>query len=111
MYKGRKRYEWEYLTWREGKGGLFVSELKLNADEYLNIADEYNIVGPLRVIATYREDDKHADIECLPLDNTEFDYDNPLEYPCDSCGAKRGVACTGNLQACTWRVFTIGGVL
>lgn len=111
MQVKRKRYEWNELEWREGRGGLIVSELKLHADEYLNIADGYNIVGPACVIATYLEGDTESNIECLPLDKSDFDYDNALEYPCDTCGATRGNPCVGDDPKCVWRVFTIGGVL
>jgi hypothetical protein len=111
MYTGRKRYEWQDLELREGRGGLIVSELKLHADEYLYITDEHRIIGPTRVIISYREGNQHSDIECLPLSETEFDYDNPLEYPCDHCGASRGTPCVSENPACTYRVFTTGGVL
>lgn len=107
----RKRYEWDTLNWREGRGGLIVSELKLHADEYLDIENGNNIVGPARVIISYRTGDTNSQVECLPLDSGDFDYDNPMEYPCQYCGATRGNPCVGDDPQCVWRVFTIGGIL
>lgn len=111
MQVERKRYEWDNLRWREGHAGIIASEIKLHADEYLAISSDFNIVGPTRVIISYSRGDEHSNIECLPLDNTDFDYDNPYEYPCESCGATRGNRCVGDKPECTYRVFARGGVL
>lgn len=111
MRIARKRYEWDKLEWTKGHTGIITCEIKLHADEFLEVDEGFSFIGPSRVIISYREGDTHSNYECLPLDKSDFDYDNPYEYPCESCGATRGNRCVGDNPNCTWRVFTRGGVL
>ena len=64
--------------------------------------------GPLQVKLIK---DKEHGIKAIVrrLSKKIFNIDDPLEYPCYSCGSNRHVPCEGNLENCTYRVFWVRG--
>lgn len=104
-----KRYEWSDLTWKETKQGVFTSHMSLFPAEYLVVEEGWEIDGPVRVTFHWVPERKTTRARYRPLRKSEFNLDNPLEYPCASCGAARLSPCVGDLATCTWRVFYLGG--
>ena len=105
-------YTWDNLTWKERKAGVRVAHLALYPAETLQIEVGWEITGPQRVTISHREGDKHTKVRYGKLRKSEFDLDNPLEYPCKSCGSDRFVACDEACIVAPFRVFLVeGGVL
>jgi hypothetical protein len=109
MTERTMRYTWESLVWDERSGGLFVSTISLYPSEYLRIEEGWEVEGPARVTLKWTPSKKHTRLVCKPLPAHEFDIDDPLEYPCASCGALRKSPCIGNNERCTFRVFSYSG--
>lgn len=105
----RTRYTWNDLTWRETKSGVFTSHVSLFPAEYLEVEAGWEIHGPIRVRFAWQPATKHTRAYYKPLRRREFDMDNPLEYPCGSCGSPRKSPCVGSKPECAYRVFYVGG--
>lgn len=106
------KYNWDNLSWeRNDKSNVQTSCVTLLADEYISIEEGWDIFGPIRVTFSYDMVTKHTQVEYEPLNDQEFDLDNPLEYPCDRCGALRLEPCNGNNPECVFRVFSTKGGL
>ena len=104
---------WDSLEWQRSKKNpdMLKCEVVLMPDEVLNVEAGWQVAGPLRVVLRHRESKKHTKATYFPLRDTDWDIDNPLEYPCGYCGADRLEACIGFNDACTYRVFSQGGKL
>lgn len=109
MVERTLRHSWENLVWQDREGGLKVSTVSLYPSEYLRIEEGWEIDGPARVTLKWTPEKKHTRLIIKPLPAHEFDMDNPLEYPCASCGATRLSPCVGNDSKCTFRVFSFSG--
>lgn len=107
----RTRYTWNDLSWRETKAGVFTSHISLFPAEYLEVEPGWEIHGPMRVRFAWEPEKQHTRARYKPLRRKEFDMDNPLEYPCGSCGSGRKTPCQGDDPACAFRVFFVGGGL
>ena len=105
----RKRYDWHTIEWRIRDKGEKYATITLNAGEYIRVEEGWDIVGPMRVELSYFPNDEHTNIKYSRLKGDKFDLDDPLEYPCVSCGATRKNPCVGDNFACTFRVFYIEG--
>lgn len=104
-----KRYEWNDLAWREINEGVFSARISLLPSEYLHIEEGWEIDGPVRVSFRWRPKENITRARYRPLRKSEFDLDDPTEYPCASCGAERKAPCNGEKPECAFRVFFIGG--
>ena len=102
-------HSWENLVWDEREEGLFVSKVSLYPAEYLHIEEGWEIDGPARVTLKWRPTKKHTRLIIKPLPASEFNMDDPQEYPCGSCGAARKSPCVGDDMRCTYRVFSYSG--
>lgn len=107
----KRKYTWDDLSWKNGKVDVLVSHVSLFAGEYLEVEEGWEIDGPIRLSISYRLNTKHTRIKYKPLRRREFDLDNPLEYPCVSCGADRLSPCIENNPECVYRVFYLKGGL
>lgn len=102
-------YTWESLSWRRIKEGVLSAHISLYPAEVLRVDDTWVIPGPVRVHFTWYPERNITRARYKKLRKRDFDIDNPREYPCLSCNAKRGEACVGNEPACAYRVFLISG--
>ena len=100
------------LKWGHGRTGSKIGNIYLFPGDVLEIKEGWIVTGPADVTVVRRTINSKPEVYKKPLPKTIFDIDNPLEYPCLSCGAPRHAHCLGNNEDCTYRVFHIqGGVL
>ncbi len=66
-------------------------------------------IQTLKVPLSYGPKENITRARYRPLRKSEFDLDDPTEYPCASCGAQRKAPCNGEKPECAFRVFFIGG--
>jgi hypothetical protein len=104
-----KKYTWENLVWEEVGDGLLECSVSLYPAEYLRIEEGWSIDGPARVTLKWTPSKKHTRVVVKPLSASEFNIDDPQEYPCASCGAVRKSPCVGNDTRCMYRVFSFSG--
>lgn len=98
-------YDYASLTkWRRIKSGR-VAHVYLYAGDTLTVHDE-EFIGPTRV-SIYDRDDGTIKLRWRTLNASEFDIDNPLEYPCGYCGAHRDNTCAGDCEQPAFRVFSV----
>lgn len=108
----KKADEWDNLNWKTTRAGNQTATIMLNADEYFHVEEGWDIDGPIRVKITYSPRTDRTTARYSPLPSDKFDMDNPYEYPCASCGAKRHAPCVGDKPECAFRVFLMkGGML
>lgn len=100
---------WDSLEWLRGRSGKQYATLDLLAGQFLRIDSDWEIDGPTRVVIMFNEESNHTKVKYQRLPRDKFDIDNPLEYPCSNCGARRHEPCVGNSWVCTFRVFMIEG--
>jgi hypothetical protein len=81
------------------------------AGELLRVEEGWEISGPIRVVFRHYEKENRTKASYSPLRESDWDIDNPLEYPCGYCGAERLEPCIGFNEICTYRVFSQGGKL
>ena len=104
-----KTYKWESLAWTEVQPNVFRTHLNLLPAEKLHIEAGWEITGPVRVSFRWDKLNKHTRIKYKSLPAKLLDLDDPTEYPCRVCKAKRGEQCVGNDARCSFRVFLIEG--
>lgn len=97
------------LEWKQRETGLHVSTVYLYPDQQLNIEVDWVIHGPAKVLLVWYPLSRWLRVRTSPLPKRMFNIDDPLEYPCRSCGAPRLSPCVGEKQACIWRVFYMRG--
>lgn len=105
------KYIWESLEWITSKRNDNIKRavVSLMPSEVLEIEEGWQVDGPVRVTLRYYKKEKRTTVSYAPLRKNEFDLDNPLEYPCASCGADRLEPCIGFNTQCTFRVFSTRG--
>jgi hypothetical protein len=103
------RYAWEDLVWEEHPDELLVCTVSLYPAEYIRIEQGWEVDGPARVTLKWKPSKKHTRLLIKPLPASEFDIDDPQEYPCASCGAARKSPCVGDYPNCSLRVFSTSG--
>lgn len=104
-----RKYTWNDLEWKPYERDTLRATASLFPAEYLEIEEGWEIDGPVRVTLTWNPNKKHTRLRYKPLPSSAFNLDDPLEYPCASCGAGRKSPCVDNKPACAFRVFFIGG--
>lgn len=97
------------IQWRYARTGEKISLVYLLPGDTLVLSKLQIFHGPQTVAISVKG--KRVKILSKPLPDGTIDLDNPLEYPCKSCGAPRHAACTGDNEACVYRVFHEGGML
>ena len=97
------------LRWGHSRSGDRVGSTFLMPGESLKIEEGWVLYGPMH--ATVIKSGRHVKTIQRPLPKSVFDIDNPLEFPCVSCGAPRHTPCVGDNEACVYRVFHISGGL
>lgn len=103
---------WDTLEWKTTRAGNQTTTVMLKAGEYFHVEEGWEIDGPIRVKITYYPQEDRTNAKYSPLPSDKFDIDNPYEYPCVSCGAKRYAKCVGDKPECVFRVFLMkGGML
>lgn len=105
------KYIWESLEWIPSTRNKDIKRavVSLMPGEVLEIDNDWQVEGPVRVTLRYYQSKKRTLASYAPLGKDEFDLDNPLEYPCASCGADRLEPCIGFNTQCTFRVFSTKG--
>lgn len=104
-----RKYTWSDLTWTPYERETMRATVSLFPAEYLEIEEGWEIDGPVRVTLTWNPAKKHTRLRYKSLPSNEFDLDNPLEYPCVSCGVDRKSPCVGDKPTCAFRVFFVSG--
>lgn len=97
------------IEWVKRESGLHVSIIYLYPDQQLDIEVDWVVHGPCKVLALWYPNTRWVRLKTTPLPKRLFNLDDPLEYPCRSCGAPRLSPCVGERKACTWRVFYMRG--
>ena len=98
-----------YMTGTKNK---YIAKVPLYPGDSVRIEADWFMYGPAMLTVWHERDTGRISLLQKPLPKDLFDLDNPLEYPCLACGAERFVACLGDNEECTYRVFhSLGGKL
>lgn len=106
-----RKCEWDDLVWKTTKSGNKTTRVDLLAGEFIHLEEGWEIDGPVSVYLTYLPSTDHTRVRYKPLPHSMFNLDDPCEYPCAMCGAKRGEQCIGDNTECAYRVFFMKGGL